>query len=116
MVRARPLWSPQARSARARTYEDEAVGIDWNIINGAHNAGDRPTAEATQAVASGFIAVNPGHRGKGTSSSDSSGKTIYDGKSPWCLIDLKAGIRYLVPIQGIKYLKEIKKAHFELVF
>ena len=49
----------------------------------------------TQAIANGFIAVNPGHRGKGTTSTDSSGKTYYDGKSPWCLIDLKAGIRYL---------------------
>lgn len=49
----------------------------------------------TQAIVSGFIAVNPGHRGKGTTSTDVSGKTIYDGKSPWCLIDLKAGIRYL---------------------
>ncbi len=49
----------------------------------------------TQAISSGFIAVSPGHRGKGTTSTDSSGKTFYDGKSPWCLIDLKAGIRYL---------------------
>jgi len=49
----------------------------------------------TQAIAGGFIAVSPGHRGKGTTSIDSAGKTYYDGKSPWCLVDLKAGIRYL---------------------
>ncbi|MBN2028669.1 hypothetical protein JW824_00335 [bacterium] len=49
----------------------------------------------TRAIASGYIAVNPGHRGKGTTSTDSTGKIYYDGKSPWCLIDLKAGIRYL---------------------
>jgi hypothetical protein len=49
----------------------------------------------TQAIKSGFIAVNPGHRGKGTSTTNSAGQKYYDGKSPWCLIDLKAGIRYL---------------------
>jgi len=49
----------------------------------------------TQAIKNGFIAVNPGHRGKGTSTTDSAGRKYYDGKSPWCLIDLKAGIRYL---------------------
>jgi hypothetical protein len=49
----------------------------------------------TQAIKDGVIAVSPGHRGKGTSTTNAAGQKYYDGKSPWCLIDLKAGIRYL---------------------
>lgn len=49
----------------------------------------------TQAIKDGVISVSPGHRGKGTSTTDAAGQKIYDGKSPWCLIDLKSGIRYL---------------------
>jgi hypothetical protein len=55
-------------------------------------AGSRADAEAIKA---GFIAVSPGHRGKGTATTNATGQKYYDGKSPWCLIDLKAGIRYL---------------------
>lgn len=48
-----------------------------------------------QAIKDGFIYVSVGHRGKGTTAIGTDGKTYYDGKSPWGLIDLKSAIRYL---------------------
>ncbi len=45
----------------------------------------------TSAISAGYIYVSVGSRGRSTT--DSSGN--YTGKSPWGLVDLKAGIRFL---------------------
>lgn len=76
-------------------YNVNTAPIYYHCDAGGYRETKAGSSADTQAIASGFIYVSPGHRGPGTTSSNSAGQKYFDGKSPYCLVDLKAGIRYL---------------------
>ena len=76
-------------------YNVNTAPIYYHCDAGGYRETKASSSVDAKAVASGFIYVSPGHRGPGTTSINSAGQKYFDGKSPYCLVDLKAGIRYL---------------------
>lgn len=61
----------------------------------ASQAGNPQAQDASgRALAEGYVLVIPGSRGR-TSTVEKNGKTVYTGRAPKALLDLKAAVRYL---------------------
>ncbi|MFJ9565289.1 subtype B tannase [Streptomyces fuscichromogenes] len=89
--------SSSTASATGVGYTGPIIGGGGGAGGGAgggNGAGDGATARqnnALYALASGWVVVEPGVRGRDNVTSDG----IYYGKAPACIVDLKAAVRYL---------------------
>lgn len=76
-------------------YTEKTAPILFNSVSSGYSENKAGALPDLTAIKDGFVYVSVGHRGKGSTAVGTDGKTYYDGKSPWGLVDLKAAVRYL---------------------
>ncbi len=85
------LYVPDGASQQTPIFMPNNVGGYMAALPGTIDA----DAASGRALAEGFVVVMPGARGRNSTVKDKEGGTVYTGRAPKGLLDLKAAIRYL---------------------